>query len=120
MKAYLRLKRSLPYIQALLKVKENKERTLLFKKCPDFVASDMVEVLYNILLKNCDISCKHKHVLMKNKCHLASLVHTAKKKRGRRNKAKYMKNVMYKQKGGFLGALLPIISTVLGGLVRSA
>ena len=43
---------------------------------------------------------------MKNKCHLASLVHTAKKKRGRRNKAKYMKNVMYKQNGGFLALYL--------------
>lgn len=119
-KAYIRLKRSLPYIQSLLKVKENRDRTLLFKKFPDFVANDIVEVLYNILLKNCNISCKHKHVLMKNKCHLASLVHTTMKKRGRRNKAKYLKNVMYKQKGGFLGSILPIISTVLGGLVRSA
>jgi hypothetical protein len=25
--------------------------------------------------------------------------------------------ILYKQKGGFIGALLPIIATVLGGLV---
>lgn len=108
-----KLKRTLPYLQ-LLKSAPDKNRREMLKAYPTFVADDMVEILYNILLNNVTIRCaNHKALFNKNKSILMKIGNQVKNRKAR-------KTLLYGQKGGFLGAVIPILTSVLGGLVSSA
>ena len=96
----------------LLNVKNDKGRMLLLQSYPRYVIRDIIVTLLNILHKKCTINCKHRKILMENKKKIQTYMPIAK------TDLKLKKpTILYKQKGGFIGALLPIIATVLGGLV---
>lgn len=88
----------------------------MIKSLPDFVISDLVEVLYNILQGNCHISQKQVSRLHRHKKNLTNFYQSVKKAKTKDLK----KKVLYKQTGGFIGAILPIISSIVGGLASSA
>jgi hypothetical protein len=100
----LSYKRSIPYFNALLKAGIMKRMNIL-QSFPSFVVDDMIEILYNVVLGKVNIG-KRLNKIQKLKKPLLDIVHT-KGKKGKRS-------VIYKQSGGFLGALIPIILSVLG------
>ena len=80
----------------------------MLKKFPEFVINDMVELLYNILVGTVQIRPKQKASL---KLHRASMYKFADLP-----SQKDRRDFIYKQKGGFLTTILPIIASILGGL----
>jgi hypothetical protein len=81
------------------------KRMNILHSFPSFVVDDIIEILYNVVLGKVDIG-RRKVKLHKHKKALLELVNI-KSKNGRRK-------VIYKQTGGFLGALIPIVLSVLG------
>ena len=107
------LKRTLPYMRLLI-VAPNKNRRKMLQSYPAFVVSDMVEILYNILAKNVSLRNPNYIKAMKsNKGVMTKLFNVARKPSQR-------KKIILSQKGGFIGAMVPIIASVLGGLAGSA
>lgn len=98
------MKRSLPFFNALLKA-PSKNRVGILKSFPQFVVDDLVEILYNIITGVVKV---RKDKLNKHKKALLDLKN-AKSKIGRRR-------IIYNQKGGFLGALIPVITSIAGGI----
>jgi hypothetical protein len=109
------LARSLPYIKYLLKIKDNKTRLSALHGFPPFVITDIIVTLYNILRGNCRLTCSQKNIIMHNKAPLINLMDHE-----RRKIKTNARKIIYKQRGGFIGSLLPIIASVLGGLVSQA
>lgn len=108
-----KIKRLLPYLKLLKNTTSNRKKKEILRKLPAFVADDIVEVLFNILHKNVSIrNPKHRAVLHRNKSRLSSIINAHKLKQKR-------KQLVYKQSGGFIAALLPILSAVVGGLLGS-
>lgn len=106
MKCHQHLKRTLPFLQVLHK---SRDKMAMLKRFPPYVINDIIEVLYNIVHENCSVSKHHQTVLRKKKEPIAQLfAKTTKSARVRH---------MYKQTGGFLGALIPIITSVLASLL---
>ena len=101
----MKVQRSLPYFNTLLKSPTTKRMDIL-QAFPSFVIDDLVEVLYNVVLGRIDIGTKKRN-LNRHKRVLIDLV-TIKGKKARRNK-------ILEQKGGFIGALLPLVLSILGG-----
>ena len=104
----MKLERSVPYFNALLKANESK-RIVILQSFPSFVIDDLLEVLYNVVLGKVDVSRGKHKVLKKHQKPLLDLVNNKNKK--------VMRKIIYKQKGGFLGAILPIVLSTLGGLL---
>ena len=88
----------------------------MLRKAPPHVISDIIEVLYNILHGNCKLTYYQKKIVMENKKPIVNLMGNATKKRLKQR----ARQLIHKQKGGFIGALLPVIASVLGGLVAQA
>ena len=72
---------------------------------PTFVVDDLVEVLYNIVMGHVDIGSKKRN-LARHKKMLLNLVNTNGKTKRRK--------MIYRQKGGFIAALLPLVLGLLG------
>ena len=102
--------RSLPYFNVLLKSSNNKRMSIL-RTFPSYVIDDLVEILYNIVLGKVDIGSKKRN-LQKHKNALVKIANANTKTQKRK--------LIYKQTGGFLGALIPIIASVAGSLINSA
>ena len=100
----MKLDRSLPYFNTLLKAPLS-NRISILHAFPTFVIDDLVEILYNIVLGNADIGSR-KQNLNRHKKVLLNLVNTRSKKARR--------NMIYSQKGGFIAALLPLVMGLLG------
>jgi len=83
----------------------------MFSHLPKFVADDIAEILYNIIMGNAEISKHHRQKLSKIKNELYRIIR-AKSKQTRRKE-------LYKQSGGaaFLPILLPAIATVVSSLI---
>lgn len=102
-----KLKRTLPYISVLLNTPNPNLQNRLIKSFPNFVLDDIVEVLYNVMLNNVKLrSPKQKQAMTKHRKQLTLLFNNSKRKRKRRN-------IIRKQRGGFLPAVLPVIASVL-------
>ena len=109
-----RVKRSLVYIKLLQRFKKKKEMTKLLKNFPEHVPDDIAEVIYNILLGNVSITQKDMVKLRKKRESLITIINSRKKK------PKLRKEV-YKQSGkGLFTILLPILASVIGGVVSNA
>lgn len=108
-----RAKRSLPYLQ-LLKSAPSKNRLVMLKAYPLFVIDDMVEILYNILNNNLSVPSRDFNKLVHRRKPILADVYSAARNRRLRKK------LILNQKGGFIGAIIPILTSVLGGLVSSA
>jgi hypothetical protein len=100
-------KRSLPFFNALLKASTMKRMNILHSS-PSFVVDDLIEILYNVVLGKVDIGRRSVN-LKKHKKALLDIVNTPSKTGKRR--------IIYKQKGGFLGALIPIILSLFGNAI---
>lgn len=98
-------KRSLPFLNALLKSSSSK-RLNIIKSFPPFIIDDLIKILY-IISGNTKV--KRTKVLQKYKKPLVDIVN-ANSKTGRRK-------IIYNQKGGFLGALIPIAVSLISGLL---
>jgi hypothetical protein len=96
--------RSLPYLNALLK-SPNMKRMNILHSFPSFVVDDIIEILYNVVLGKVDIG-RRTGKLQKHKKALLDLVNA--------NSINGRRQVIYKQTGGFLGALIPIILSIFG------
>ena len=101
MKSLSKYSRSIPYFKSLLKTTSSK-RVDLLHTFPTFVVDDLVEILYNLGKEN---------VVKKYKRPLVDIVNLKSKKRRRL--------VIYRQTGGFLGTLIPIVLTLLGQLINT-
>lgn len=104
----MKFERSIPYYKALLKANPSK-RIKILQSFPSFVIDDMLEVLYNIVLGRVKLNGSKQKMLKKHQRPLLDLVNTKNRKR--------MRKIFYKQKGGFIGAILPIVLSALGGLL---
>jgi hypothetical protein len=102
--------RSLPYIKILAKSDRSVNKKEVLHNFPPFVINDIVEILYNIITGQIEIGSKHKKCLKPYKKPLLKLVNTPKTSRN---------HFVYKQKGGFIGAVLPIIASLIGGIVSN-
>ena len=103
-------KRTLPYIQAMSRVKSLHGRKQLFSNLPKFVVDDIAVVLYNIILGNAKISPKYKNRLSKIRQQLYKIIR-ARGKTGRRLE-------LYKQSGtGIFTILLPALASVISSIV---
>jgi len=101
--------RSLPFIKVLLKSKGKINKTELLQKFPDFVTDDITEMLYNIVMGHIPVKTKQVKKLKAFKKPLLKLVNLKNNKKRKR--------FIYKQKGGFIGTLLPIIASLVGGIL---
>ena len=100
--------RAIPFVKVLDKSKSHVNKCDILKKFPEFVTNDIIEILYNILVGKLHIKSCHKKVLAKHKTKMHEFASLSSLKKRR--------NFIYEQKGGFLGAILPAIISVLGNL----
>jgi len=100
--------RVIPFVKVLDKSKSYVNKTEILKNFPEFVTNDIIEILYNILVGKLHIKSCHKKTLAKHKTKMPEFANLSSLKKRR--------NFIYEQKGGFLGAILPAIISVLGNL----
>lgn len=100
--------RALPFVKVLDKSKPHVNKSDILKKFPEYVTDDIVEILHNILIGKLNIKPNQKKILAKNKKKMHEFANLSSLKKRR--------NFIYKQKGGFLATILPIIASVLGSL----
>ena len=105
-----RLKKFAPLLLKLYKSNKRNKRTLLTRalKKQQFL-NVICEICKNVLSGNVPLSASQRRRLCKNKCLLRKL---AEKKIGAKKKKR-----LVMQNGGFLGALLTPIVSILGGLL---
>ena len=99
----MKFKQSLPYFNALLKAPSARQMEIL-QSFPTFVVNDLIEVIYNVVMGNVDIG-KRKTKLKKHQKVLLELVSI----KGKKNR----RNLVFNQRGGFLGALIPLALSVI-------
>jgi hypothetical protein len=107
----MKLERSLPYFNALLKAASNKRISVL-QSFPQFVIDDLLEVLMNVVMGRVDVSKGKKALLTKHKKLLLDIANTKSRPR--------MRNIIIHQKGkGFLPALIPLVMSIIAGRAAS-
>jgi len=104
----MKFERSIPYFKAIIKTPSGLRKRLL-RSFPSYVCDDLIEILYNVVMGKVKINQGQLKKLRRHKKSLRKLT-GAKSKSGRRK-------VIYKQSGGFLGVLLPIVSSIVGGII---
>ena len=97
--------KSLPFFNVLLRSPADLKMKIL-QTFPQYVVNDLLEIIVNVVRGNVALSTAKRMKLHQHKKSLLSLVNTKNKRR--------MKKVLYKQKGGFIAALLPIALAALG------
>ena len=105
------VQRSYPFIKVLIKSRPNVNKAELLRKFPAFVTNDIIEILQNVVTGQLPIKSQQKQKSKKYQNQLTRLVNI----RVHKQKQKYFHN----QKGHFIGALLPILASVLGGILPS-
>ena len=108
-----KLKRTLPYLQ-MLKTASDTNKKRMLKSFPPFVIDDIVEILYNILTENITLHNPNFKRFMTSKRNTMNHIYKVAHNRNKRKQA------ILRQNGGFIGAMVPIIASVLGGLAGSA
>jgi len=108
MASYNRLKRSVPFFKVLLRSKKQ-HRFQILKNFPPFVINDIIEILINIVRGNVKLPARYIKIFRRQRKPLLDITHSNNKRKQRQ--------IIYKQKGGFISSLLPIITTVIGGLL---
>ena len=100
--------RSFPFFNALLKAPSMKRMNIL-QSFPNFVVDDLLNIILKVVKGKIKISKSKKHLLSKHRKPLLSLVNNKNRKQ--------MRKIIYKQQGGFIGALIPLALSLLGGVV---
>ncbi len=106
------IERTTPYVKVLINSAPKVDKMKLLKRMPPHVVNDIIEILYNVIRGNIKVNDKDFKVLRKFKKPLMRLVNIPVKNK--------RKQFVYKQKGGFIGALLPIVASLVGGLAANA
>ncbi len=105
----MKLARSIPYFNAIMKAPSGK-RVRILQSFPTFVVDDLVEILYNVVIGNVKLSTKSKRIALKYRKQFEDITRVA------RNQSK-RRALLYKQKGGFLGAIIPVLASIVGGIL---
>ena len=100
--------RTLPFVRVLDKSKSSVNKNDILKTFPVYVSNDIIEILYNILIGKLHVKSSQKKTLAKYRTQMREFANLPSLKTKRK--------FIHEQKGGFLGALLPIIASVLGSL----
>jgi len=108
MTSYNRIKRSVPFFKVLLRSKKQ-HRLQILKNFPSFVIDDIIEILINIVRGNVKLPTRYSKIFRRQRKTLLDITHSNNKRKRRQ--------IIYKQKGGFIASLLPIITTVIGTLL---
>ena len=103
-------RRTLPFLKILAKSKPRVNKIELLRRFPDYVTNDIIEMLYNILVGNVRISSKQKSMLSKHRKAMHNFANL--------NSLSGRRQFIYKQKGGFITTILPMIISALGSLFR--
>jgi hypothetical protein len=107
-------KRALPFIKILHKnIGPRVNKSAILKHFPPYVTDDIVEILHNILIGKLDVKACQRKLLAKQRKKMHEFENLPPSLKRRRD-------FVHKQRGGFLGAILPIIASVLGGLIGSS
>lgn len=109
------INRSIPYIKFLVrsanKSRKNYNRSDLLRKFPKHVTDDIIEILYNIVMGNLPSSKRNVTKLKAYEKPLLHLINLPSK----RNRRSYI----YKQRGGFISTLIPIIASLVGAITSN-
>ena len=111
MAPYNRIKRSVPFFKVLLRSKKQ-HRLPILKNFPPFVMDDIIEILINIVRGNVKSPARYSKIFRIQRKPLLDII--------RSNNKRKQRQIVYKQKGSFISSLLPIITTVIGGLLGGA
>lgn len=107
------LKRARNFLLAIEDIKSSKDAANVLKVAPTYVINAISEVLYNMLMnERMRLTPQQKAILRKHRLLVSRLGSTRNGLTRRRQQI-----VKYKQRGGFIGAILPLIATVLGQLL---
>lgn len=104
-----KFQKTLPYVYALNRIPSHRHRQSMFAHLPKFVADDIAEILYNIVLGNVGISKNYKAELSKIRHQLYKII-KIKNKKARRIE-------LYKQSGN--GVVFPLLLPVIGSVISS-
>lgn len=104
--------RSLPFIKFMISNIGDVNRMQLLRGFPTWVADDIIEILYNIVMGNIHAPKNKINQLRPHVGRLKTLVNQPNKTMRR--------EYVYKQSGGFISALLPIAASIIGGLIGNA
>lgn len=88
-------------------------RGKLIKSLPDKTVKHICDACYNILAGNCRLSSRQYETLRRYKKPIRQLGYEP------YHPLNYKRKILKEQKGGFLGAVFPIIASLIGGLVGS-
>lgn len=102
-------RRTLPFLKILQKSKPRVNKIDLLKKFPEFVTNDIVELLHNVLVGNVKIHASQKKKLAKHRRAMHTFANLGNLKKRR--------SFIYKQKGGFLMTILPLLASILGKIL---
>jgi hypothetical protein len=91
------------------------KRLQILKKFPDYVVNDIIEILLNVVSGNIEISKHLQKSLRRQKRPLLQLM-----KDGKKANIKKRRSMVYKQNGGFLGAVIPVLASVISAIVSNA
>ena len=100
--------RTFPFLKVLQNAKVGVNKVELLKKFPPHVVNDIVELLYNVLVGNIPIKRTDKSKLVKHRRILNKFANLPTLRRHTHH--------VYKQKGGFLSSIIPIIVSIVGQL----
>ena len=110
----MKFERSVPYFKVLLRLNPN-TRLNFITSCPEFVANDLMEILYNVVFGRIPVNGKRLKSLKKYQKPILDVVYTKNKKLMNKIMSKWKD----KQSGGFLGALIPIALSAIDGILGS-
>ena len=103
------LRKAVPYFNLLIKTHHTKRGKLLHL-LPEHVAQTIIELMYNIVNERIPLrQPTHFDTLKQNKARVLQIVEP--------KSPKTQLRTLYKQNGGFLGAILPILVSVVGSLL---
>ena len=102
------LRRAVPYFDLLIKTHHTKRNKLL-RLLPDHVTLTIIELMHNIVNERLPVKTGHIKTLKQHKSRVLQIVEP--------KSMRVQKHALYKQDGGFLGAILPVLVSALGSLL---
>jgi hypothetical protein len=103
-------KRTIPFLKVLHQAKPGVNKIELLKKFPKYVVNDFVEILYNILIGSVPIKPKSRSLLNKHRKALRQFAELPSLNK--------RTQFIYKQRGGFLGFILPTIISAISSILN--
>ena len=105
------IKRSIPFIKILIKSSAKVKPLELLHRFLDFVIHDIVKILKYIVIGKIPINQQQMKQLRKYKSPLLKLINIRDSKKAGK--------FIYKQHGGFIMGILPLIASLVGGIVSN-